>query len=212
MKRLQYFSRVLRTAAVAAACILAAGGAAAEPGCRAGGVAAANAYVLFNPIYSMYFGRFEDYVSQNGVHFRAGGDAVRCMAALSRAFLSAAIQLYDPADMQRKQQIDAQLGSMGISPGPQQPNAGNTLFGMSMQLSQLARGLPAAANGDYGPLNTPTNEIEQLQQVARQMFSVLMQDPTARQAFAAVEPLIREGAQLEFRMITHAAERLASAK
>jgi len=212
MTCMQNFSRMLRTVIATAACVFAAGEAVAEPGCRAGGVAAANAYVLFNPIYAMYFGSFEDYVSQNRAHFRAGSDAVRCITALSRAFLAAGMQLYDPADVQRKQQIDAQLGAMGISPGPQQPNAGTAVFGMGMQLSWLARGLPAAANGDYGPFNTPANEIENMQLMARAMFAQLLQVPTAREAFAAMEPLIREGAQLEYKMITYAAERLASAK
>ena len=212
MRCMENYVRVFRTIIAAAACTFGAGEVAAEPGCRTGGVAAANAYVLFNPIYAMYFGDFESYISKNGEHFRANSDAVRCLAALSSAFLSASIQLYDPADMQRKQYIDAQLGSMGISPGPQQPNAATTLFGMGMQLSRLARGLPAAANGDYGPLNTPTNELEQMQQVAMVMLRQLMQDPTVRSTFAALEPLIREGAQLEHKMITQAAERLANTK
>lgn len=212
MTSTQRFSRVLRSAAIAAAGILAVAPAAAEPGCRAGGVAAANTYVLFNPIYALYFGRFEDFVAQNRAHFRAGSDPVRCIAALSKAFLAAGIQLYDPADMQRKQQIDAQLGAMGIAPGPQQPNAANTLFGMGMQLSWLARGLPAASYGDYATFNTPANEIEKMQLVARDMLQMLLQDPTVREAFAAVEPLIREGAQLDYRMITYAAARLANAQ
>lgn len=203
------YARALAAVAVVAAGFLAAAPAAAEPACRTGGVAAANAYVLFNPIYAVYFGRFEDYVAQNRAHFRAGGDAVRCIIALSPAFLNAGIQLYDPADLQRKQELDAKLGAMGISPGPQQPNAGNTLFGMGMQLSWLARGLPAAADGNYVPFNTPANEIERMQLVARAMLQQLLQDPTVRQTFATMEPLIREAAQLEFRMILIAAERLA---
>lgn len=206
------YSRVLAAAAVAAAGFLGAAPATADPGCRTGGVAAANAYVLFNPIYALYFGRFEDYVAQNSEHFRADGNAVRCLAALSRAFLGAGIQMYDPADLQRKQQIDAELGTMGISPGPQQPTASSALFGMGMQLSWLARGLPAAADGNYVPFNTPANEIERMQLMARVMLQQLLQDPTVRQTFAAMEPLIREAARLEYKMITDASARLANAQ
>ena len=51
-----------------------------------------------------------------------------------------------------------------------------------------------------------------MQQVGMTILRQMMQDPTVRATFAALEPLIREGAQLEHRMITFAAERLASAK
>lgn len=189
------------------------GNALAEHACRTGGVALANAYVHANMIYAMFFGDLQSYVSQNSSHFVADSPAVRCAAELSRAFMSSAIQVYDPAEIQRKQRIDAELGSLGISPGQPQPTASSTLFGISMQLARLARALPAAANGDYGPWYTPTNDLEQLQLAAEMLLRQLLQDPAMRQALVQAlvvsEQMIRESAQFEYQMMLNAAHRLA---
>jgi hypothetical protein len=78
-----------------------------------------------------------------------------------------------------------------------------------MQLSRLARVLPPAASGNYQPLYTPTNELEQMQIFAAQMFQPLMQDPTMASVMAQIEPLAVEAAQLEYQIINQAAARLA---
>jgi hypothetical protein len=92
--------------------------------------------------------------------------------ALSQAFLSSATQVYDPDDLRRRQELDAEIGAMGINPGPQQATPSQQLYGISMQLSRLARVLPPAADGNYEPLYTPTNELEQMQIFAAQMFQL----------------------------------------
>ena len=204
-------SRVLSAMTIFALCVFSGQANAAEPSCRTGGIHAATAFVLANPLYAIFFGDLPAYLAQNPTHFRAGGDAVRCSAALSRALMSSAVQLYDPADIQRKQELDIRLRQNGINPGPQQPDAASMLFSTSMQLSRLARVLPAAADGDYTPMNTPTNQIEEMQIFAEAMLRMLLQDPSTMAALAPVEPLIREAAQFEHFFIRQAAARLANA-
>ena len=181
----------------------------AETACRTGGDALANAFVRANPISAHYFGTLESYVSANPGHFQYGGDAIRCAMALSQAFLSSATQVYDPDDLRRRQELDAEMGAMGISPGQQQATPSQQLYGISMQLSRLARVLPPAAGGNYQPLYTPTNELEQMQIFAAQMFQLLMQDPTMASVMTQIEPLAVEAAQLEYQIINQAAARLA---
>lgn len=180
-----------------------------EPGCRTGATALADAYVLANPMYSYFLGELEPYVAGNSEHFAANGDAIRCAAALSRAFLGSTIQLYDPSDRERQDEANARLGAMGIAPGQQEATPSSQLLSASMELSRLARVLPAVAVGDYGPLRTPTNEIEQMRQLAGQVFQMLLAgDP---EMAAMIQPLIRELASIEHRALLRAAERLANA-
>jgi len=181
----------------------------ADSGCGTGGDALANAYARANPVSAYYFGNVESYVSTNRAHFQQGADAIRCATALSQAFLNGAVQVYDPNDLQRRADLNAQLGSMGISPGPQQPTLSQQLYGISMQLSRLARVLPAAAAGNYEPLYTPTNELEQMQLFAAQMFQIMMQDPTMAPVMEQIKPIAMEGAQMEYRIISRAAVALA---
>ena len=140
--------RVLRAGVLTLVMVLAAPlPAAADSGCGSGGDALANAYARANPISAYYFGSVESYVSANRAHFQQGGDAIRCATALSQAFLNNAVQVYDPDDLRRQNELNAQLGAMGVAPGPQQPNQAQQLYGISMQLSRLARVLPPAAPG-----------------------------------------------------------------
>ena len=182
--------------------------ASAEPACRTGGVALANAYVRVNPINAYYFGSLESYVSENRQHFQRGGDAIRCAMALARAFLDSAIQVHDPNDLRRQRELNAEMGAMGIDPGPPQATPSQQLYAISTQLSRLARVLPPAADGNYQPLYTPTNELEQMQLFAGQMFQMFMQDPSMAAIMAQIEPIAREGAQLEYRIISQAAAQL----
>jgi len=169
----------------------------------------ADAYVLANPMYSYFLGELEPYLADHSEHFGANGDSVRCAAALARSFLGSAIQLYDPSDLSRREELNAQLGVMGISPGQQESSPSSQLYGVSLQLSRLARVLPAAAAGDYGPLQTPTNELEQMQLVAGQMLRMLLQEDP--EMTALIEPLVREMANLEQQAIRRAAQTLANA-
>jgi hypothetical protein len=184
---------------------------AGEPSCRTGGTHVANAFVLANPVYALYYGDLASYLEKNQAQFREGGDAIRCAAALSRGFMSDALRLYDPADIQRRQLLDARLRANGINPGPQQPTASGMLFQMSMSLSRLARVLPAASRGDFTPWNTPTNEIEQMQLLGESVLRMFLQDPTVKSMLVAVEPLMREAAQFDHYFVLQATQRLAKA-
>jgi hypothetical protein len=191
------------------ALFLSSGSSLAEPGCRNGGAPMANAFVLANPIYAHYFGDLPSYLAKNQAHFSDGGDAIRCATALSRALMSSSLALYDPADMQRKQEIDARMEAAGFGRGPQQPNAAGILFQTSMSLSRQARALPSASRGDFTAWNTPTNEIEQLQIAAEQILRILLQDPMTQSVLASMEPLIREAAQFDYHFLLQASRRLA---
>ena len=184
----------------------------AEPGCRTGGQALADVFVRANPIYASFIGSLESYVSNNRAHFRVEGDSVRCAAALSQAFLGQAMGMYDPNDLRRRSEVNTRLGAMGISPGPQHPTASQQLYGLSMQLSRLARVLPSAAIGDYEPLYTPANELEQMQMYAAQVLKTMLQDPSMAYLVAEIEPIAREGANLEKHIISQAAASLANAQ
>ena len=137
-------SRILSAFVAASACV-GLQAQSRDTGCRTGGAALADAYVLANPMYSYFLGELEPYLADHSEHFGANGDSVRCAAALARSFLGSAIQLYDPSDLSRREELNAQLGVMGISPGQQESSPSSQLYGVSLQLSRLARVLPAAA-------------------------------------------------------------------
>jgi len=208
MERHAFTFRVLSAGAMACACIVLEARS-QEPGCRTGAIAAADAYVLSNPIYSYFFGDLEQYVTSNAAHFRAEGDASRCIAALSGVFFRSAIQLYDPTDQTRRDELNAQLGKMGIPPGPQESTPSTQLYAASMRLARLARALPAAANGDFGPLRTPANDMERMEALAGMTFRLLLQDPDMQLIMSQVEPMIRELAALEHKVIQKQAAALA---
>lgn len=212
MKYMNNFPRAFRTVVAVAICVFGAGEAAAEPACRAGGIWVANANLRANPLNAILYGDLETFVTNNRAQYRAGGDAVRCAAALSQAAMSSAMQLFDPGDIQRRDQIDVQLGTMGIKPGVPTPSGSNMMFGMSIQLARLARALPAAANGDFGPLYTPANDFERMQIEGMVMTWRLLQIPAVRAAYAPMEPYLRQLAEHEYGMILQAAERLANAR
>jgi hypothetical protein len=185
-------------------------GAFAEPGCRTGALALANAYVRANPLYAIYFGSIQDYVAAHSQHFVRGADAIRCAQAVSNQLLAGAIASFDPKDIDRKRALDARLGSMGISPGPAQPSVASQFYMMGQTIARLARVLPPAARGDWRPFFTPTTQLEQMQFFATQMLQMMMQDPSNRAVLASVEPVIKESANLEFKFVTNVAARAAA--
>ena len=183
---------------------------ATENGCHTGADALGNAFVRSNYMYSLYFGDLESYVAQNKSHFSEGGDAVRCARVLSQALLTNAYLTYDPKDLDRKREIDTRLGTMGISPGPTQPTMSGQLYAVGQQISWLADVLPAAARGDYGPLQRPTTQIQQMKAYAAQMLQLMLQDPEVRAVFGELEPEIRESADLEYRLVVGMAQNLGN--
>jgi len=176
-------------------------------GCQTGAEAIANAYVRYNPINAYFFGSIEDYVKQNRSHFVAGGDAVVCAQRLSQALAQSAFQLYDPGDQRRRDEVNARLGGMGISPGQQYASPAQQNYAMARQMDKLANALPYAANGNYGPLWTPRDQLEQMQLFAMQLFPTLLQDPIVRSAFIQMQPMIEELVNIEYRMILSMAKK-----
>jgi hypothetical protein len=177
-------------------------------GCQTGADALSNAYVRMNPLIALFFGSVEDYVSQNPAHFQAGGDSTACAQHLSQKLYQGAISSFDPADQIRRDELNAELGGMGITPGNQPTSPSQQLYAMAQMMDRLAYALPFAAIGDFGPLRTPLNEIEQMQEIATQMFALLMQDPEMRSTLAMIEPQIRELTNIEYRMILSLAQGL----
>ena len=177
----------------------------AQTGCQTGASALANAYVRANPIYALFFGDLESFVAENSAQFAEGSNTVRCARAMSQALKSGAINSYDPNALRQQQKLNADLGSIGISPGSPMPNASAMLYAMSQQMKWLSNVLPPAAAGNYGPLRTPAT---QEQAFAAQMFPILLQDPTVRQAFLQQEPLIRQSAESEYQQVMAIAQGL----
>ena len=187
----------------------------ADNGCRTGGRALADVWVLANPFYSqlLELDSLESYVSKNKSHFREGGDSIRCATELSKAILISALKAYDPNDIRRQQELNAKLGSLGITPSPQEPSVSTQLYMTSVQLARLARVLPAAADDDYEPLRTPADEMEQLQMFAAEMLKTVLQDPSmAPLVKQQLRPVARELAELERKIILEGAARLAAAE
>jgi len=179
-----------------------------EPACRTGAASLGDAYVLANPLYSIFFEETLDhYVTENRTHFVAGGDAIRCASALAQALLVAGVQLYDPNEQTRRDELNAQLQSMGVSQGQQELSPSSQLFDVGSQLSRLSRVLPAAADGDWVPYQTPANEIEQLRMFAGTVLrTALSQDP---QLVATITPKIRELALLDRGALVRVAAQMA---
>lgn len=173
--------------------------------CSSGAVPLANAYVRSNPIYSMFYGDLSTYLPSNSGHFQTNGDAIQCARIMANALLQRSVSSYDPQALQRSHEMRVKLETIGISAGPRAATASEMLLQLGMQLQRLARVLPAAALGDYGPYYTPTNEIEEMQLFAAQLLPTLLQDPTVRQSFMQVEPLIREAAEAEYQWIVNMA-------
>ncbi len=200
LRRFSFF-RKFTAIIVATGITLAAACAQAQNGCQTGADAMANAYVRSNGIYVLYFGDLESYVAENRAHFAENGDAIRCARAVSAALLQGAIQSYDPGALRRQQELNTQLGSMGISPGAAQPSASMIFYEMGQQMAWLTKVLPPAARGDYGPLHTPVTETQRMKAFATQMLKSLLQDPVMGQTFVQMEPLIREAAQMEYKQL-----------
>ena len=176
----------------------------AEPACRTGASALGNAYVRANPLYALYYGSLESYVASNSRHFVAGADAVRCAGALSQALMAGTIQAHDPARLPRQRDIDARLETGG--PGTAQHSSTTRVHMMSRHFARLARVLPPAALGNYGPLRTPVTELEQMQMFAGEILQSMM-DPAA---FESNRPQIEALAALEYTIITDLALALAA--
>ena len=180
-------------------------------GCATGGQAIADVYFYSDPMYALFFGdHLTAYVEQNAGHFRAGGDAVRCASALAIAYMQQAVRLYDPTDDQRRQQLENDLAKIGIPSGPADPSPSAQYLFLSMRLTKLARGLPAAAEGNFGPLRTPTSEIELLQQQATALLAYLFQQaPEVGALFQEALPMMAELNQIQHRSMLQTAHAIA---
>jgi hypothetical protein len=181
---------------------------AATEDCRTGGAALAEAYVLLNPLYAAA-GEFEEYVVANSEHFGENGDATRCAAILAQVFIQQAMELYDPNEQKRRDELNTQLDRLGISRGPSQGTASNDVFLAGVRLMRLARGLPSAAEGDYTELNTPANDFEQLQIFGEQVLRGMLDGESLGAVMPSLAPMLRELADLERRALRQAATEVA---
>jgi hypothetical protein len=187
-----------------------------DNGCRTGGAAIANAFVLSNPMYSLFLRDFESYLEENSEHFQRGGDAIRCARALSKVFANTAFSVVDPAEEQSRRamqdHLNTELGTLGIpnDGSMTQPSPALEYLQVSMQLARLARGLPAATEGDFEPYNTPANEMEQMRIWAENTYHVLLQDPQVASIFRQLKEPLVEIAKSERQMIFTAAQRIAT--
>ena len=170
-------------------------------GCQTGAEALANAYLRFNPIFAHYFGDLESYVSQNRSHFVSDGDAVVCASRAAQAWAQGAFNNFDPGDRARRDRINAELGTMGISPGESYSSPAADLYFAARQMDKMAYALPYAANGNYQPMYQPRNEIEQMQILAMQLFAQLIRDPSIAYTFEQLRPLMVELGNIEYRMV-----------
>lgn len=170
-------------------------------GCQTGAEALANVYLRFNPIFAHYFGDLESYVNQNRTHFVSGGDSVVCAKRAARAWAQGAFRNFDPQDKVRRDRLNAELGAMGISPGKSYSSPAADMYFAAQQMDKLAHALPYAANGDFGPMYQPRNEIEQMQIFAMQLFGELIRNPSVAHTFEIVRPQIIELGNIEYRMV-----------
>ena len=95
----------------------------AQNGCDTGANALANAYVRGNPMYAIYFGDLRSYIIDNREHFVSNGDSIRCARVMAGVLTNAAVQTYDPDALRSRDELNARLGSMGISPAWQKSTA-----------------------------------------------------------------------------------------
>ena len=201
----RHFARAAMIASIVGLASVMAGPGYAQSGCQAGASALANAYVRVNPMSALFIGDLESYVAQNRSRLTAGSNAVRCARAMSQALMSGAIKNYDRNALKHQQKLNAKLGSVGLSPGSPLPNASAMFYAMSQQMAWLAEVLPAGAAGNTGALHTaPTQE----QAFAKQMFPILLQDPTVGAVFMQMEPTIREAIDMEYRQVMAIAQGL----
>lgn len=175
-----------------------------DNGCRTGGSALANAYVRVHPLYARIFGDLASYVASNREHFVEDGDAIRCARLMSQALLNSAFQAYDPNELQRRNELNARIGAMGISPGPQSASPSAMFYEMAGQMSRLATALPRAAQG--GPLQ---GHLTQEQAFAIQLLEMLLQGPDMRGIMDQIEPLLRELGNADYRLVLSIVQNLA---
>jgi tetratricopeptide (TPR) repeat protein len=166
-------------------------------GCRKGALPAVTAYMVSNPFYSRFLGDFETFVIENAAQFRAGGDAVRCLSALSTAFLQASVSLYDPREQRSRDSLNTEIQVITGNRGPQESTPGTAMLGLSRRMARLARGLPAAAQGDWEVYNTPVDELGRMEIFAEQLFQGMMRDGTMRDAMIQVQPLLKQLAAID---------------
>ena len=199
----------LKLAILAVALLISLPGIVRAQGCKTGAEALANVYVRLNPINAFFFGSVEDYVAQNRAHFVAGGDAVACARVMTQALAQGAFQAFDPSYQRRRDELNARLGTIGISPGPAEASPAAQLYSMAQKMDKLAYALPPAANGNYQPLWTPRNELEQMELFAMQMLgAMLQQDAGMRSVLMQMRPQIEELANVEYRMLLNMAQGL----
>lgn len=177
----------------------------ADNGCDTGAVAIANAYILVNPMYELAHSEsLENYVRNNAEHFVRNGDAIRCARAMAAALIHTAVENYDHEAIRRQQELNAKLGASGVTrSGSEVQSIAAQFYFMGQQIALLAEVLPEAAEG--GPLRTYLNPE---QQAATQFLSGFLQDPSYRDLFISMQPMLLEMAKIEFDILVSIANGL----
>lgn len=181
-----------------------------DSGCGTGGQTAVTAYLTSNPFYASLVGDFDRFVSANRGLLVEGSPAVRCLAALSTALLRSSLQLYDPGERARLDELNARMGAMGIQPQRSEGSAADQAYAMSRRMARLARSLPAAANGDWQPWTTPASELESMEIMAEQLLSGVFSSAEMREVMQQITPMLREVLFIEFMMLSKQATDLAA--
>lgn len=115
----------------------------AENGCRTGGKVLANAVIRSYAEYAFFYGDLKSYISNNKGHFILQGDSIKCAKSLASALMNQAVIHYDKAALQRKRELDSQLGKF-TSGTPSQ------LFqATSQQINNLIPVFTKIASGGY---------------------------------------------------------------
>lgn len=145
------------------------------------------AYWLSNPLSE---GNLGEFLGRNNELFVANGHGIRCTKALGEHLIRAGNSAYDPNAYERA----AGVGPIEFAGDVADSiNSGSVdLFMMGKELVWLSNVLPAAAHGNFGPLNsTGTPARQQIRQVLP-IYAMMMQDPEMRAMWQQiVQPLMR---------------------
>lgn len=163
--------------------------------CRNGANTLFNLYIRLNPIYSIYYGTPEEYIAQNRGLFQ-GGDVNECAKKVARALLNSSIQTFDRNALNRRAELNAQLGAMGISPGQAEMNPSAVLFTTGQQILQLSKCLPGLLQG-----GASSNCMSQEQVLVSQLMNTLLQDSFMQSTLQQIKPLILQAAEADFQFL-----------
>ena len=137
----------------------------------------ARAYVRSNPTFQ---GDIVAHIAQNRLYFVEDGAAIRCAEALGKRLVYTGVKAYDPTAYER---------AMGVGPAEHAGAVADSinsrpadLVAMGQELLWLAKVLPSAARGDWGPYETTGTPMrQQIRQVLPIYQQLMSMDPAMAQ-------------------------------